>query len=83
MFYLSLELSILKPGISAYPMMIRTVPTHMKKNTDAIRLADMGLSLPTLSNGRYSITPVMNASTKITTAETIEIFCKIPLLSAT
>jgi hypothetical protein len=83
MFYFSLELSILKLGISAFPMMIRTVPTHMKKNVDAIRLADTGSSLPTLSNRRYSITPVMNASIKLTTAETIENFCKTLLLSAT
>ena len=52
----------------------------MKKNVDAIKLADMGLSLPTLSNWRYSITPEVNASTKLTTAETSETFCNTPFL---
>ena len=52
----------------------------MKKNVDAIKLADIGLSLPTLSNRRYSKTPEVNASTKLTTAEMSEIFCNIPFL---
>lgn len=52
----------------------------MKKNVDAIKLADMGLSLPTLSNRRYSITPEVNASKKLTTAETSETFCNTPFL---
>jgi hypothetical protein len=64
-------------------MMTRITPTHTKKNIDAIRLADTGLSLPTLSSRRYSITPAMNASTKLATAETIESFCKKPFLSVT
>lgn len=55
-------------------MTVRTTPTHMKKNVDAIKLADMGLSLPTLSSRRYSITPEVNASTKLTAAEMIEAF---------
>jgi len=61
--------------------MTRIVPTHTKKNVEAIRLAETGLSLPTLSNRRYSITPVMNASTKLATAETRESFCKKPFFA--
>ena len=61
-------------------MTVRTTPTHMKKNVDAKKLADMGLSIPTLSNRRYSITPEVNASTKLTTAETSETFCNTPFL---
>ena len=61
-------------------MTVKTTPTHMKKNVDAIKLADMGLSLPTLSNRRYSITPEVNASTKLTTAEMSETFCNTPFL---
>ncbi|MDX2369033.1 MAG: hypothetical protein QNK36_11625 [Colwellia sp.] len=72
------ESSNLKLGISAIPMIVRTTPTDMKKNIDAIRLADMGLSLPTLSSRRYSITPEANASTKLTTAETSDTFCNTP-----
>lgn len=52
----------------------------MKKNVDAIKLADMGLSLPTLSNRRYSITPEANANKILTTAETSETFCNTPFL---
>lgn len=52
----------------------------MKKNVDAIRLADMGLSLPKLSSRRYSITPEVNASTKLTIAETTDSFCSILFL---
>jgi hypothetical protein len=52
----------------------------MKKNVDAIKLADMGLSLPTLCNRRYSITPEVKASTKLTIAETSETFCNTPFL---
>ena len=61
-------------------MMVRTTPTHMKKNVDAKKLADMGLSIPILSNRRYNITPEVNASTKLTTAETRENFCNILFL---
>ena len=61
-------------------MMVRTTPTDMKKNVDAIKLADMRSSLPTLFNRRYSITAEVNASTKLTTAKTSEAFCNTPFL---
>ncbi len=61
-------------------MMVRTTPTHTKKNVDAIKLADMGSSLLSFSNRRYSRTPETNANIKLTTAETSEIFCNIPFL---
>ena len=63
-------------------MMVRITPTHMKKNVDAIKLADMGLSLPTLCNLRNSKTPDANASIKLTTAKTSEAFCNTPFLLA-
>ena len=61
-------------------MTVRTTPTHMKKNVDAIKLADMGLSIPTLSNRIYNITPEVNARIKLTTAKTSEILCNTPFL---
>jgi hypothetical protein len=77
--YFSSELSNLKLGMLAFPMVIKTAPIHMKKNVDAIRLADMG-SLLTLSSRRYRITPEINARAKLTTPETSESFCRTPLL---
>ena len=64
-------------------MTVRIVPTHMKKNVDAIRLADIGLSTPTLATRRYSIMPAMSASAKLTTENTIESFCNRPFLLST
>jgi len=61
-------------------MTVRTPPTQMKKNIDAIKLADMGSPLPTLSDRRYSITPEVNANKKLSTAATSEAFCNTPFL---
>jgi len=77
-FYFCSELPILKLGISAVPMTLRTPPTQMKKNVDAIKLADMGLSLPTLSNRKYSRTAEVTASKKLNAAAIREAFCNIP-----
>ena len=57
-------------------MIARITPTQTKKNVDAIRLADIGLSLPTLCNRRTNATPVTTASTKLITEKIIETFCK-------
>ena len=73
-FYFLSESSNLKLGMSAFPMMIRTTPTKMKKNVDAIRLADIGLSLPTLSSRRYSRTPEVKARIKLITEKNRESF---------
>lgn len=61
-------------------MKTRTIPTHTKKNVEAIRLADMGSPLLTLSDRKYSITADVTASKKLTTAETSEAFCNTPFL---
>ena len=61
-------------------MMVRTTPTDMKKNIDAIKLADMRSSLPILCSRKYSITAEVNASTKLTTAKTSDAFCNTPFL---
>lgn len=67
--------------MSAFPMVIKTAPIHMKKNVDAIRLADMGLPLSTLSTLRYRVMPEINANAKLNTPETSKIFCRPPFFS--
>ena len=54
----------------------------MKKNVEAIRLADMGSSLPKVSNLKYSKMPEDSASTKLMIAETSETLCSTPFLLA-
>lgn len=52
----------------------------MKKNVDAIKLADTGSSLLVLSIRRYKKTPDASASAKLTIAVKSEAFCNTPFL---
>lgn len=55
------------------------MPTKMKKNTDASKLADIGLSKPVACTLAYNNTPQTAATIKLATPAQTANFCKKPL----